>query len=87
MTTIRTILMTVLLATVVLVGCGNNSTPANPPSIPTVPGLPEGEPTLAPNVPVEGYPAPDEIIMPTQDPASYPAPAIMPTLPANYPAP
>lgn len=83
MTTIRSVLLTVLLATAVLVGCGNNSTPSNPPSIPTVPGLPEGEPTLAPNVPVEGYPAPEQILVPTEDPANYPAPVD----PGAYPAP
>ena len=43
MKSIRTMLFVVLLSTVVLVGCGNNSTPGNPPAIPTVSGLPEGE--------------------------------------------
>lgn len=86
MKTIRTVLFTVLLASAVLVGCGNNSTPANPPAIPTASGLPAGEPTLPANVPVEGYPAPEQLVVPTTDPSSYPAPPMMPTLPPNYPA-
>ena len=84
MKSIRTILFVVLLSTVVLVGCGNNSTPGKPPAIPTVSGLPEGEPTLPANPPVGGYPAPEQIVVPTTDPAgAYPEPLD----PSAYPSP
>ena len=83
MTTIRTLLFTIFLATVVLAGCGNTNTPSTPSSIPTVTGLPAGEPTMPPNVREEGYPAPSEILVPTIDPSSYPAPVD----PGAYPAP
>lgn len=85
MTTIKTLLMTLLLATFVLVGCNPTATPSEPPALPTATGLPATEPTIPVNAPVEGYPAPGEgeSLVPTIDPANYPAPVD----PGAYPAP
>lgn len=85
----RPLLLTLLLSAALLVACGNQADPEEPPPLPTVTGLapaPEGGPASPPEAtPREGYPAPEP--QPPVSGEGYPEPVPATLTPMPYPTP